>query len=498
MSSNLKHRNDMPSSSDSKKAKYDSPQQSGIPAGEVTPTKDDTQVPAPETNVPEPIDVDVDPEVVQEMDLPGTAQGGGGAGPGNANKSMPLYKALQPVSSFGNRRRYFRKVHRFATYGFAPRGLKVTLGGEEPKTLYQYMTPMAELPWDRPFFYLNPGEFQLLDDGAHVAKLKVTVIHRGNRIAFETNETATRLATLNQVQNVLTSFGLNLTGWGANKAVEGVETENPMVINALTLPVYSAMVTKFYGVPVNTSTDGFLDTENVPCHNLGVVTPLPNYFCLTTSPVAGYLGVPDLTKHYQTYDGKETINKVIAEFSYEPKIAPLKKAIPHIRFAMPGAFQSGEDIKIPNAGILTDGEVHIQGSASEVTSSAESYLKSIATWNIGNLIEKSQFMRVGPWGQSHHKVQPSVHVGVQAIEALSSTDILGSTENWTNVQATFDVIAEMEISENRETPYAYNPGEGASVPAGDEMYVLSGNDSVPTTHNATFAGAYLSRPIYPS
>ena len=56
-------------------------------------------------------------------------------------------------------------------------------------------------------------EFNLLPNGSYCKEVRISIVHRGNRIAFETAESATKLATLNQIQNILVGFGLNKTGW---------------------------------------------------------------------------------------------------------------------------------------------------------------------------------------------------------------------------------------------------------------------------------------------
>lgn len=74
-----------------------------------------------------------------------------------------------------NLRKYL-KVHRFLTWGIAYDILSRT-ETTDPKETWLYMTtPLAHVPWDRPYFYLTPAEFNALPDGAVAKHVKVTII----------------------------------------------------------------------------------------------------------------------------------------------------------------------------------------------------------------------------------------------------------------------------------------------------------------------------------
>ena len=177
-----------------------------------------SQVSSSSANVPEDI----------EMGLPGTGMGTGGSGDGNANAAMPIYQQIQPHSSFGRKTSTYRKVHRFMTFAIAPTCISVDLTTPTENQRW-WSTALAQIPWDLPVLYMNNSEFDLLPDGSYCKEVRLTVVHRGNRIAFETGEVATRLATLNQVQNIMVGFGLNKTGWGVNATYTAFTAGNPML-----------------------------------------------------------------------------------------------------------------------------------------------------------------------------------------------------------------------------------------------------------------------------
>ena len=128
---------------------------------------------------------------------------------------MEIYSPERPLTIFGKKESTYRKVHRFMTFGIAPTWLNVDK--ETPTEQQRWLTTaLAKIPWELPVLYMNPSEFNLLPNGSYCKEVRISIVHRGNRIAFETAESATKLATLNQIQNILVGFGLNKTGWGTD------------------------------------------------------------------------------------------------------------------------------------------------------------------------------------------------------------------------------------------------------------------------------------------
>lgn len=119
-----------------------------------------------------------------------------------------------PRTAIHSHVRYYRKMHKFFSYGIAYKALSYTNGADAQAVVIT--TPLMEVPWDRRFFYLNPSEFELLPQGSSFNKVRVKVTQRNVRVAFPTNSTASNLATLNQNKNIVTAVGLykklNATG----------------------------------------------------------------------------------------------------------------------------------------------------------------------------------------------------------------------------------------------------------------------------------------------
>ena len=101
------------------------------------------------------------------------------------------------------------------------------LNGEKQRYITTFL---ANIPWEKPYMYMTPGEYELLGPGATCKSVKITIIHRGNRIAFETASSATALATLNNIQNIGVAYGLNKTGWGTDITPTAFASGKPMQV----------------------------------------------------------------------------------------------------------------------------------------------------------------------------------------------------------------------------------------------------------------------------
>ena len=112
--------------------------------------------------------------------------------------------------------RHYRKVHRFFTYGLSYEALETAHIRGGTLTDSFITTPFAEIPWNRLFMYMNPSEYSLLPAGTRVTKCHVKITQRNVRVAFQTNNSGTGLATLNQNKNAVYADSLIQYGAGQN------------------------------------------------------------------------------------------------------------------------------------------------------------------------------------------------------------------------------------------------------------------------------------------
>lgn len=456
-------------------------------------------------------------DLQEEMGLTGTGkeQASGGA----SSDGHPPYYIEKPLSVFDSKINVYRKSHKFMTFGIAP----AIISPPPVTNPYTFLTSyLAEVPWHIPAFYLNQSEFDLLSNGSHAIEMHVEVYYRGSTIQFKTAETATTLATLNQINDIAVAYALNKTGQGSNVNYSSFNSTQPMIptgiiqpiYGPLTTPAYRGMVRDYYGANQSDIANFIGD---VPKHQIGRQTFLYNYWvqslngnatpALPNNLTTG--GWPMLQDKIQQMDGKTVVNSCVAQMTYNPKQAPLKQPLRTISHGLPNpAF--GTTISVPNNGrlinsqnaqITTPAIPDSDGQKLSVVSANTNFSNDPAAdpvFDIYMPIEKSQIVRTGYWGQADCHIQPSLHIGVQPIPALSTDAMIPSASqfnNWTDTRAYWEIVATMKVKEHSPTAYPY--AASANVPYGDNVVFVPASQTPavqinPRSDGATFAGLYTT------
>lgn len=471
---------------------------SGHTIGEASPSTN-RKVPQPQAGQSDIVSSS-QPEDI-EMGLPGTAKGQGGSGDGNANSGMPLYRSVTPNTNFNSKTTSYRKVHRLMSFGLAHTFLNGTSTTTPTETQRFLMTYLAEIPWNKPYFYMTPGEYNILGPNAKCKSLKISIVHRGNRIAFETASSASGLATLNNIQNIAVAYGLNKTGFGVNVRPTTFVTGEPMRVSGFATDENNQpYINSWYGFPQNDANWG---TE-IPDVMVGYKSLLRRYFAMISSNT-NTQGDPMLAKHLMFMDGKTTINSVVGEFEYHPKMAPLKFESTYQRYGLPTVDDSQSTLNI-------EGNLHkqqtltldmnnstptaqfVEGDQLQRTLNNSSFIEANAGANSFYLrdIEKAHFMRNGVWGDAGDKatLQPSVHVGIQAIPALSTDSLAaGPTFSYTDSQADWEIVAEMVVDEGLGVDFAWATRGNKAF--GDITMVTTDHD----TYSCVVGGRHPINPV---
>lgn len=470
-------------------------------------------------------------DIQNEMGLTGTgleiAKGGGGSG-GAGSDGRPSYSIEKPLTVFDSRVSVYRKVHKFMTFGLAPAIISPPPVTNPYTVLTSYL---AEVPWHIPAFYLNQSEYDLLDIGSHVVEVSVEAYYRGSTIQFKTAETATTLATLNQINDIAVAYGLNKTGQGSNVNFTAFQTgttpPQPMIPTAINQPIYGpvnqyrGMVRDYYG---SNQTDLVNFTGDIPKHNIGRQTFLYNYWCQTlignaTPALPNNLqsgGWPNLADKIHQMDGKTVVNTCVGKCVYKPKQGQLKAPLRTIGHGLPNPY-SGQTLSVPcnghisnahNAQVATPATADSAGTKLTVTNLNTALTNDPATdpnFTIYMPIEKSQIARSGYWGQSDCQIQDSFHIGVQPVPALSTDAMIPSSSqfnNWTDTRAYWEIVATMKVKEWQPTAYPY--AAAPNVPLGDNVIFSTPAQTPavildPRRDGATFAGLYtVQDPGFPT
>lgn len=455
------------------------------------------------------------------MQLTGTGkeQASGGA----ASDGLAEYYIERPISLFGTKISTYRKVHKFMTFGFAPK----ILASESNSASRWLTTHMAEIPWHIPAFYLTPSEFNLLPIGSKVKDVSIEVIYRGSTIQFETASSATSLATLNQINDIAVAAALNKTGYGSNVSFTAFTDNKPMIPSKIAKPryhpitgKYRGMVADYYGMN-NSST---LFDSYIPKHHIGRQTFLYNYFALSTQTASSTAGTttnlwggwPCLAKSMQQMDGKTCVNQTVLSSTYAPKMGMIKNPLKSFGIGLPqpnagstmNIVTQGNLVAARTASIMKDNAVSESnaGNHGDSMQTSETLINlsndndgqypQVDDYDIYTPIEKSQISRSGFWGAQDPHIMPSMHIGVQPIPALSSGATILEEQvfnNWTDTRAYWEVIATMNVAEHTPTelPYAAVP----NVPPGEVVISLPSSEIPqnyidPENDHAPYAGLY--------
>lgn len=434
--------------------------------------------------------------------LPGTAKGQGNNAQGEGGPRD--FELPSPYNGIKSYIRHFRKVHRFLSWGFAYNTVEFTQ--------YYYCTsPLLNIPWDWLYMYVNPAEYSTLGRSAGIDHCKVSVIQRNVRIAFPTNSTATNLATLNQNKNIVYAKGLNMLGWGQNGAYTTFQTNQPMIptdFSTNSYATHTGIAQEMYFNPTNAQ----FGTET-PRHQFGIPQVLPMYYIaqLARAVPATAQGELDGWQCYQNHihevDADSTAGNCIAEMHYEPKVGlctlpqPVVDRTVCITPAAPRVYNGSGNLRRHRTTITRTAE---SGDANNIRPST--YDSIVAQhglivggqanqYNLTNnvqLIEKSLMYHKGVFRTFDPQIQPSLHVGVQPTPALTSSAITGaSNSSFTDTQAYFEVICEIQINENYNTIHAGRAG--AHVGPRDAWFQINSNtNQLPDCFRPTYQGLYVS------
>lgn len=455
------------------------------------------------------------------MTLTGTGkdQASGGA----SSDGLAEYHIERPISLFGSKISTYRKVHKFMTFGFAPK----ILSSESNSNSRWLTTYLAEVPWHIPCFYLTPSEFNLLPIGSRVKDVSIQVIYRGSTIQFETASSATSLATLNQINDIAVATALNKTGYGSNVSFTEFTTGKPMIPSKIAKPRYKpiagkyrGMVADFYGTNNN---DPKFDSY-IPKHHVGRQCNIYNYAALSDEAASDTDGATNnswggwvcLAKHIQQMDGKTCVNQVVLSSTYSPRMGMIKNPLKSFGRGLPqpnaggtmNIVTQGNLVAARGALIMKDNSVSepkpgINGDrmqTSEIlinlSNDNDGLYPQVDDYDIYTPIEKSQISRSGFWGAQDPHIMPSMHIGVQPVPALSSAALIleeNVFDNWTDTRAYWEVIATMNVIEHTPTelPYASVP----NVPPGEVVVSLPSSEIPqnyidPENDHAPYAGLY--------
>lgn len=397
----------------------------------------------------------------------------------------------------------FHKVHRFVSHAFCFSFIKY--GGATSK-VFAVSTPYAQIPWDRRFLYMSPGEEAMLPTtGVYVEEFSCKIIQRKVRIAFPTNSSTSELATLNQNSFTAHAIGLNKAMYGQNFLYTGMTDSTAMVptgVNVVTTANYTANDEYLYGIANNSTL-----TTTVPGTNAtGDVMSLSHYYCpvvpgpSTRSPAytAPDIGLPNLQSHIHEHLSGETTDKQIVSVRYKPHCCYINQPLEHIYVNMGGVSLAGDayartafprdNEMVTRTRQVTNLSLDGTATVSALIPTVNSDTSTVPSQYLTRYVPMEQGPRSFPmFGTNTLKEIPSLHVGIKPIPKLNGAL---TTTTYTDAQAWWEV--ECTIVLKRDYPNYWTRAPRSNCSLNKKRFWTTGANATAINFNneVMFGGLY--------
>nr|QVW56805.1 MAG: structural protein [Phylloscopus fuscatus parvoviridae sp.] len=421
--------------------------------------------------------------------LPGTGENYPVANQGGNNGVVMIPR---PFESHHVQFRTYKKVHRFLTFGLAYTGMLLNYEYEYPgpeKTTVKkshnnalMATPMAYIPWEWDFMYLNPSEYELLPDNSYCVEVKMKVSAQNIRIAFPTNASTTELATLNQNKFIRYGEALLQNVPTVNGHYTKFKDGNPMVpeqFKTFHIDDMKKFMISLYGEGFDRNSVEATWVSVIPNAQFGLPCTLPHYLMVCNDPEYGE-GWPSFQSYCTEINADNITGQVITEMSYKPQAGYLKSPAKAIYTGFPNLKKTDtRNIVLATGPIDARGNITMnrdKGGDFMIATGQHTDRTDFGAVTYGNIIEKSQTSCRGLYEVFSPQTQPSFHIGVQPVPSLTTANLSTPITSFTDSQGYFIIETEMIVRCESDTlrPFA----TFTNCPPHEEIHRLS---------NATFS-----------
>lgn len=357
---------------------------------------------------------------------------------------------------------YFTKQWKFTSFGVA----NVIIDATDK---YALTTALVDIPWQYAFMYMSPAEWNRMKmfPGIHAKSCHIKITQFNPRVAFNTGETLSQTATLNQNKFLL--LGKNLKGYdfiyGRNNQYKFSATEvmkPDSIINETSVVYRDRLKTNMYGY------DNDQPQSVVPAAATGHELELAEYFTVyipkrTSAVEVPKAGFPPVNEFCEEYNAMDFVGKEIHSQSYQFKYAPILPRYPHM-------YTEDKVLQSTSLEVGTDSEMNRRKTFDPDKNTKLNQTDVVATWctnpkgepisyfNDPNLYTHFALEQQGLFGElndkkSGHAVHPSLHVGVRAVPKLTTADQLMAADSWLDTQMYYYVNVTLELQQS--DPFTY-------------------------------------------
>lgn len=333
-------------------------------------------------------------------------------------------------------------------------------------------TALANIPWEYLFLYMTPAEYNRVKayPGTFAKHCSITVKAWNTRVAFQTGDTQSSNATLNQNKFIQVAKGIRSIPFiaSSNRRYIFLPTDpmEPSGFENQTSAVYREnLKIAMYGYDNNST-----NFKNAPpAEATGGEMYLQDYLTIYTNKAPPLLdntlqGFPPLKNFIEEFDASQCIDRNIAHMEYNFKYAPI---VPH--------FDSVNNSKITRTAtsLVTPGTINETSSVKSQDASQSLYPHQ--TFNVGRryitgpgkdqtyFTEELNYFKYpleqdGVFEEIHTQTfgdsqQPSFHIGVRAVPKLTTIDSTVQPNSFLDAQGYFEVECKL-ITESVD-PYTY-------------------------------------------
>lgn len=395
--------------------------------------------------------------------LPGTGGNLGGMTEGSSGAPVPIFRPIgRHTETFTQT---FRKKWRFLTSANANVILNdaATTTPTTHPARWALTTALANIPWEYAFFYMTPAEYNriIAFPGAKAKKCSIQVKSWNTRVAFQTGDTQTSNATLNQNKFIQIGKGLRSVPYlptsDRQYSYDATEPMKPTGFKTTNSAAHREQLkTAMYGYDNDNETSMVLAP---PSDSTGAEIYLRDYltvYTLKKSTSKIKPGFPQLKNLIEEYDASACINQVVAALSYDFEYAPLSPnwaAVPisDITDSETISLCTGNKIEglafknvYPGQNNGTQMEYNYTRRYLQGLNPDQKYFAEKQNYSIAPLEQAGLFEELNGRGYTDSQ-QPSFHVGIRAVPKLTTIDKGIQATSFLDAQGYFEIEAELIV-----------------------------------------------------
>lgn len=341
----------------------------------------------------------------------------------------------------------FDKVHHLKS--FALPFYNVNFGTDIKYTV----TPLAEIPWDKMFFYMSEDEFNLIPAGSHVVSCKIEIMNIVSSTQHPVGGTVASIATFNHPKIGVLGFDLEKTSRGGRSMEVNMSSTAEMIPTGVENPDYSDFILKAYGTDQSSAS---WDADDLP----GTMFPIPynlyKYFCVyqptkTKAVTDGFTA--------QNAPGYENFSSCITQFNLNDRtwddVFSREYSFTSAPIGQPfQAVELNSDEVVTAVGgsnyynmVRTIKDFGVKGDATITETISPSSAAKVPLVSYTGRIEQGANISLGDAARKPAR-QPTVHFGMRAIPKLSSLTNDTRASKFVHAEVYFIVRASMVIKTN--------------------------------------------------